>query len=147
MLICIMETKNEGSPKVFSDPWLLIIGFIVNATLAGLLTIGLVLLVTHFLIRWWSPPWPHANELRCKVTFGKTGETYEWDRSYRTILNLMLNKGVKVNYDCERGDCAKCAKKLESGSIRWLIQPKRFPRQDILYTCITEPETDITIKA
>ena len=132
---------------MFNDPWLLVIGFIANATLVGVLVLGVILLAVHWGMKWWSPPWPHANELRCKVTFGKTGETYEWDRSYRTILNLMLKKGIKVNYDCEMGDCAKCAKKLEKGAVRWLIQPKRFPRADVFYTCVTEPETDIKVKA
>ena len=132
---------------MFSNPWLLVIGFIANGTLVVVVVLGVIFLAAHLILQWCWKPWPHANELRCKVTFGKTGETYEWDRSYRTILNLALKNGVKINYDCERGDCAKCAKKLESGDVKWLIQPKRFPRQDILYTCITEPSTDITIKA
>ena len=132
---------------MFSNPWLLVIGFIANGTLVIVVILGVIFLATHLIMQWWSKPWPHANELKCKVTFGKTGETYEWDRSYRTILNLMLNKGVKVNYDCEMGTCAKCAKKLEEGEVRWLVKPNRFPKEGVYYMCITEPATDITIKA
>jgi len=130
-----------------SEAHLALIGLLVTLLTAGVLVVLVLVYIANKIIMWVEPPFPHGKDLKCIVRFNKSGEDIVWNVSYRTILNLAHEHKIKINYDCERGECAKCAKKVSAGDVHYLVRPRRTLGRDFHYMCIVIPASDVTIEA
>ncbi len=133
--------------RMFDEAFFTAIGFFWTLIIGGVLIVGVLIFIIDQLIAWWEPPFPHGRNLKCIVRFNKSDEEIVWNVSYRTILNLAHEHKIKINYDCERGECARCAKKVIEGDVHYLLKPRKTLGRGFHYMCIVIPMTDVTIDA
>ena len=133
---------------LFDENLLVIVGFLVIVLMSISFAVVVGLWFGNWIFTFFYPPFPNATEFKCTVTFGDSEKVVEWHHTFKTILRFALGNGVEINYDCERGDCKKCIKKLEEGYVQYLIEPKFILKRGFFFTCITKPiRGDIKIKA
>ena len=133
--------------RMFDETFFNTLGLLWTLLIGGVLIVLVLTYIADKIIKWAEPPFPHGKELKCIVRFNKSDEDIVWNVSYRTLLNLANEHKIKINYDCKRGECAKCAKKVSSGDVHYLVRPRKTLGRDFHYMCIVVPMGDVTIEA
>lgn len=86
-------------------------------------------------------------EVRCQVTFAKSGKTCGWTASSGNLLELAQSNRVQIDSGCRAGNCGTCVVAIKSGRVTYLTKPGAELEQGTCLTCIAEPDGDITLDA
>jgi ferredoxin len=85
-----------------------------------------------------------------KITFQKSGKTFDWESSFNNLLDFAEAKGIQMESGCLMGVCGSCRVKLLSGSVTMetedgLEDGDRDNR--MILPCVALPESDLVMEA
>lgn len=83
-----------------------------------------------------------------KVEFRKSGETFQWDDRFESILDLAKENEISIETDCEQGLCGTCKTKLISGNVEMETEDgldDKDLEQNMILPCVSIPKTDVVI--
>lgn len=63
-----------------------------------------------------------------------------------TVLDILIQRGIEVEYNCKDGYCGACRCKLKSGDVKYTQNTIAFIHDGEILTCCTKPVTDIEIE-
>jgi ferredoxin len=69
-----------------------------------------------------------------------------FDGSARTLLEMLEQQQLEVNYHCREGYCGACRCKLLNGDVSYINEPLAFVRRGEFLPCCSVPLTDIEIE-
>jgi len=83
-----------------------------------------------------------------KITFQKSGKTFDWESSFNNLLDFAEAKGIQMESSCRIGVCGSCKVKLLSGSVTMETEDglEDGDRADrMILPCVAVPESDLVI--
>lgn len=85
-----------------------------------------------------------------KITFQKSGKTFDWESSSNNVLDFAEDKGIQMESGCRMGVCGSCKVKLLSGSVTMETEDglEDADKADrMILPCVAVPELDLVIDA
>jgi ferredoxin len=85
-----------------------------------------------------------------KITFQKSGKTFDWESSSNNVLDFAEDKGIQMESGCRMGVCGSCKVKLLSGSVTMETEDglEDADKADrMILPCVAVPESDLVIEA
>ncbi|MCX5918137.1 MAG: 2Fe-2S iron-sulfur cluster-binding protein [Deltaproteobacteria bacterium] len=85
-----------------------------------------------------------------KITFQKSGKTFDWESSSNNVLDFAEDKGIQMESGCRMGVCGSCKVKLLSGSVTMETEDglEDADKADrMILPCVAVPESDLVIDA
>jgi len=85
-----------------------------------------------------------------KITFQKSGKTFDWESSFNNVLDFAEDKGIQMESGCRMGVCGSCKVKLLSGSVTMETEDglEDADKADrMILPCVAVPESDLVIDA
>jgi ferredoxin len=90
------------------------------------------------------------NGMAFKITFQKSGKTFDWESSFNNLLDFAEAKGIQIESGCRMGVCGSCRVKLLSGSAAMETEDG-LEDEDLangmILPCVAVPESDLVIDA
>ena len=83
-----------------------------------------------------------------KITFQKSGKTFDWESSFNNLLDFAEAKGIQMESGCRIGVCGSCKVKLLSGRVTMETEDglEDGDRADrMILPCVAVPESDLVI--
>ena len=85
-----------------------------------------------------------------KITFQKSGKTFDWESSFQNVLDFAEENGIRMETGCRMGVCGSCKVKLISGTVTMetedgLEAADKAAR--MILPCVAVPESDLVIAA
>ncbi len=90
---------------------------------------------------------PVEGAAALSVVFSRSGTTLPWDGGAESLLDLAERNGIDIDSGCRAGNCGTCITAIKSGDIAYNIEPGAPPEDGSCLTCISVPETDLTLDA
>jgi ferredoxin len=85
-----------------------------------------------------------------KISFKKSGKTFEWEEGSGNLLDFGGAKGIPMESGCRIGTCGTCKVRLISGSVTMETE-EGLDDSDraagMILPCVAVPETDLEIEA
>ncbi len=69
-----------------------------------------------------------------------------WDGSAGSILEFAEDNGIPMDSGCRAGNCGACVTAVVKGDVKYLNEPGATPEKGSCLTCITIPETDLSLE-
>jgi len=88
-----------------------------------------------------------STSIDSKVTFTKSGRTFQWDITMPTLLDFAESKGLHPDAGCRSGSCGSCETVIESGEVTYLRKPDFDPQPGSCLLCSCIPKTDVSLRA
>lgn len=85
-----------------------------------------------------------VEERRFSVEIGPDKRLESSNR--QTLLQAFEAAGIGIDAECRAGDCGHCRVRVESGRVRWLIDPPPGWPADQALTCCCAPESDLSLR-
>ena len=85
------------------------------------------------------------TESSLKVTFAQSQMTLQWNPSAGSLLAFAEENGIILDSGCRAGNCGSCITAIEQGSVNYLVEPGKKPDARSCLTCVTVPQTDLTL--
>jgi ferredoxin len=85
-----------------------------------------------------------------KITFQKSGKTFDWENSFNNLLDFADAKGIQMESGCRIGVCGSCKVKLLSGSVTMETEDGLGDGDQanrMILPCVAVPESDLVIDA
>jgi ferredoxin len=85
-----------------------------------------------------------------KITFQKSGKTFDWESSFNNVLDFAEDKGIQMESGCRMGVCGSCKVKLISGTVTMETEDglEDADKADrMILPCVAVPESDLVIDA
>jgi ferredoxin len=85
-----------------------------------------------------------------KITFQKSGKTFEWESSFNNVLDFTEAKGIQMESGCRMGVCGACKVKLISGTVTMEMEDgleDADKANRMILPCVAVPESDLVIEA
>ncbi len=85
-----------------------------------------------------------------KITFQKSGKTFEWESSFNNLLDFAEAKGIQMESGCRIGVCGSCKVKLISGSVTMETEDGLEDGDQanrMILPCVAVPESDLVMDA
>jgi ferredoxin len=85
-----------------------------------------------------------------KITFQKSGKTFDWESSFNNVLDFAEDKGIQMESGCRMGVCGSCKVKLLSGTVTMETEDglEDADKADrMILPCVAVPESDLVIEA
>jgi ferredoxin-NADP reductase len=82
-----------------------------------------------------------------KVTFGKSGQTAEWDAKFGNLLEFATSLGVSLPSGCCAGQCGTCLTAIRSGNVTYANEPGSKPEPGTCLACVALPQGDLVLDA
>jgi uncharacterized protein len=83
-----------------------------------------------------------------KVTFAKSGQSFDWDPNAGTLLDFAESKGLNLECGCRAGNCGSCEIAIKDGKVDYVKDPEYSDLgEGNCLTCVSVPKGDITLDA
>lgn len=85
-----------------------------------------------------------------KITFQKSGKTFDWESSFNNVLDFAEDKGIQMESGCRMGVCGSCKVKLISGTVTMETEDgleDADKADQMILPCVAVPESDLVIDA
>jgi ferredoxin len=90
------------------------------------------------------------NGMAFKITFQKSGKTFDWESSFDNLLDFAEAKGIPIESGCRMGVCGSCKVKLLSGSVTMETEDGLEDgdrANQMILPCVALPESDLVVEA
>jgi ferredoxin len=85
-----------------------------------------------------------------KITFKKSGKTFDWEGRCGNLLDFAEEKGIPLESGCRIGTCGACKVRLISGSVTMETEDGLDDSDKaggMTLPCVAVPESDLVIDA
>ncbi len=82
-----------------------------------------------------------------KVTFGKSGQTADWNAKFGNLLEFATSLGVALPSGCCAGQCGTCLTAIRSGNVIYANEPGSKPEPGTCLACVALPQGDLVLDA
>jgi len=93
------------------------------------------------------PSIPLSAVVKTKITFGKSGQTVDWDPKYGNLLEFATALGVALPSGCCAGQCGTCLTAIRSGNVTYANEPGSKPEPGTCLACVALPAGDLVLDA
>ena len=88
-----------------------------------------------------------SSKRMSKVTFQKSGKTFEWTGANESILELAEANGIDLDFGCRMGNCTACQQPVLSGEVDYPMGHTGVPEEGNQLLCCSVPKGDVVIDA